>query len=658
MLGWLIILFPLLSFVLLAIPVRWWINNKKIQYYTAITISISAVALSFIFACIQLSQTISQGTQEIFLFDWIVFGSDAITFSLVLDPLSTIMFFTVSLVSFLIQVYSVGYLGRDKSFTRYFAFMSLFTASMLALVSSNNLIQLFISWELVGICSYLLIGFWSTRKAAPVAAKKAFLMTRFGDFFFLVAILYIFALDSSYLNISELFGALESGSISPALMIFPAIGFLIGAIGKSAQFPLHTWLSDAMEGPTSVSALIHSATMVTAGVVLIARLFPIYEYSDVLIVVQIVGAFTAIFSATMALVSKDIKKVLAFSTVSQIGYMFFALGIGAYAAAIFHLFTHAFFKSGLFLVAGSVHHNTGTFNMKYHGGLWKRMRITSIVAIICAISLAAVFPFAGFWSKDEILAHALDHGNYTGFVVLLVTSLITTLYAFRLIFMTFFGKYRGGADEEIRKCKTEGIEIPEQLGQAGNHESPKIMLTPMIVIAFIGIVAGFVVNPPWIDFIFPTHAFAHFLTSSELIFPTSQAVVKAGGEPEFNSLTAILSTLFALSGIVLAYLHYRQKLKHFTKNQIIKQVSGVFYNRYYLDSLYEKYIVEKVVLKQLADKMNLFDNKFIDQINLSVSKLTLLAGRLVNVGQNGQLQFYIIGMLIGLVLLGIVLISI
>jgi NADH-quinone oxidoreductase subunit L len=310
------------------------------------------------------------------VFEWINIGEIDLSFSFMIDPLTSIMLVVVSGISFLVQIYSIGYMHGDKSFNRYFSFMALFTGSMIGLVMSRNILQLFIFWELVGVSSYLLIGFWHERKSAAAAAKKAFIMTRLGDFGFLFSIIYLFNINPDLLNIHLLYDAIVNNEISSKVATILSLGFLIGAIGKSAQFPLHSWLPDAMEGPTSVSALIHSATMVTAGVFLIARLFPLFQISDIMTLVAIIGASTSFIAATMALTTTDIKRVLAYSTISQLGYMFMALGLGAYTAAVFHLFTHAFFKAGLFLSAGSVHHASGTFNMKYMGGLKSKMKYT------------------------------------------------------------------------------------------------------------------------------------------------------------------------------------------------------------------------------------------------------------------------------------------
>ena len=326
------------------------------------------------------------------------------------------MLIVVVLVSLMVQVYSHGYMRDDPSYARYYAFMSLFTASMIGLVQASNIIQLYVFWELVGLCSYLLIGFWHHRPAAAAAAKKAFIVTRLGDLGFLIAILFLFfnsdayaALGLNFLEIGDIQKGAALGVLGGLSATGLAIGIFCGAVGKSAQFPLHVWLPDAMEGPTPVSALIHAATMVAAGVFLIARFFPVFEASaDAMTTVAMIGAFTALLAATMALVTNDIKRVLAYSTVSQLGYMVAALGLGAYGIALFHLFNHAIFKALLFLGAGSVNHSTGTFDMRYMGGLRRVMPITYIVTLLGGLSLIGIFPLAGFWEQGRGLASRLE----------------------------------------------------------------------------------------------------------------------------------------------------------------------------------------------------------------------------------------------------------
>ena len=357
------------------------------------------------------------------------------------------MLVVVTSVSLLVQVYSQGYMEGDSGYSRYFAWMSLFTAAMLGLLVMDSILMVYVFWELVGLGSYLLIGFWFQKKSAGDAAKKAFLTTRLGDVGFLLAILLIWTKTNTF-NIPLIQEMAQHGQITDAVLTLFALGIFAGAVGKSAQFPLHVWLPDAMEGPTPVSALIHAATMVAAGVYLVARMYPVFQVSEeALKTVAYVGGFTAIFAASIGIVVTDIKRVLAYSTISQLGYMMLALGTGGYIAAIFHLFTHAFFKALLFLGSGSVNHASGTFDMRKMGGLRKYMPITYATFVIGSLSLAGVVPFAGFWSKDEILGAAW-HDDKILWAVAMAVVFMTAFYSFRAIFLTFHGEYKGGEPPE------------------------------------------------------------------------------------------------------------------------------------------------------------------------------------------------------------------
>jgi NADH-quinone oxidoreductase subunit L len=401
---WAIFLIPIAAFLCIGLVIRPFFNRYS---FISGPIAIIAIGISFILSLIVFNEIILRNNPDL-IFDpktWLEIGNFKLTIGILLDPLTAIMLVAVTGVSLMVQIYSTGYMkapvvsshGTSHNdtknysaaqelgqpvYARYFAYMSLFTASMLGLVMASNIIQLFVFWELVGLCSYLLIGFWFQRPAAAAAAKKAFIVTRVGDFGLLLAIMYLFAKtmgiesDANYLEIATINNYLPD-AVGTLTLTLITIGIFIGAVGKSGQFPLHTWLPDAMEGPTPVSALIHAATMVTAGVFLVGRFFPIFEESSsTMSIVAVIGGITALFAATMALVSNDIKRVLAYSTISQLGYMMMSLGIGAYAAAIFHLFTHAFFKALLFLGSGSINHATGTFDMRFMGGLRKKMPVT------------------------------------------------------------------------------------------------------------------------------------------------------------------------------------------------------------------------------------------------------------------------------------------
>ena len=628
-------------------------SNSKYAGY----ITIAAIGGSFILSLMTLGTVMSDGPLHLEPHEWIAIGGLNglnLTFGLMVDQLTSIMLVVISGVSLLVQIYGQAYMHGDKSYTRYFTYMALFTASMLGLVLSRNMIQIFVFWELVGVSSYLLIGFWMDRPTAAAAAKKAFLMTRFGDFGFLLGILYLYSQDPSYMDIADLYEAIHQGGIAVSVATWVSLGLLAGAIGKSAQFPLHNWLPDAMEGPTSVSALIHSATMVTAGVFLIARFFPLFEHSDVMTLVALIGGFTAVFAATMGLVANDIKRVLAYSTISQLGYMMLALGVGAYAPALFHLFTHAFFKAALFLGAGSVHHASGTFNMNYMGGLKKHMPRTYWGMVIASLSLAGLFPFSGFWSKDEILGHAAEVGTMTGNIVLalgLVAALMTAFYMFRAIFLTFHGEWKGGGEQETADAEKAGGPLP--VGNAHSHfgESPWLMVGPIMLLAILAIGIGFFSNPVVEVGSIDKHAFAHFVTvENHEVFPSHEAAEHAGAAPEFNYLVAGISTVLAISGIALAYLMYIKGLISPTAmGTRFQPIYKLMFRKYYFDEIYENVIVRKGFYKYVADALRWFDENWIDNANVHLSNLVSRIGKSGVLIQNGQTQTYAVGMVVGVI---------
>ena len=632
-------------------------------------ITIAAVAGSFVLSIFALASVASDGAAIHEQRDWIDIVGLHLTFGIMLDQLTAIMLVVVSGVSLLVQFYSQQYMHGDRSYTRYYSFMALFTAAMLGLVSSRNIVQLFVYWELVGISSYLLIGFWMERPSAAAAAKKAFLMTRFGDFGFLLAILYIFYVNPDYLDIPTLYEAIGAGAIAAGVATWIALGLFMGAVGKSAQFPLHSWLPDAMEGPTSVSALIHSATMVTAGVFLVARFFPLFEASNAMDLVALIGAFTAVFAASMALVANDIKRVLAYSTISQLGYMMLALGIGAYAPALLHLFTHAFFKAGLFLGAGSVHHASGTFNMRFMGGLRANMKWTYWTMVIGSLSLAGMFPLSGFWSKDEILAIAFERESGIGYVVLvagLVAAFMTAFYMFRSIFMTFHGDYKGGAEAEAELAQKNNEPEPVGLGHTHRHESPWVMVAPLVILAALAIGVGYLVSPLSDTGPINKHAFATFVTERNgNVFSVEHAgeessgaeeshlpdAIHAGAEPEFNIPIAVISTVMAAGGIFLAYAMYiTGAVSPDAIGRNFRAVYSVLLRKYYIDELYEDRIVVRGFYNRMARGFAWFDIAWIDNVNVQLSKLTSNVGRGMANIQNGQTQTYAAVMAIGFVI--------
>ncbi len=652
-LAWLIIALPVISLLVNGVFVRAFVGSES-KYAGYITVA--AIGGSFVLSIWALLTVMSDGPVLFDKRDWIAIGGLNLTFGLILDQLTVIMLVVVSGVSLLVQIYGQAYMHGDKSYTRYFAYMSLFTASMLGLVLSRNMVQMFVFWELVGISSYLLIGFWMDRPSAAAAAKKAFLMTRFGDFGFLLGILSLYSINPAYMDIETLYGAIEAEEIAVTVATWVALGLFAGAVGKSAQFPLHSWLPDAMEGPTSVSALIHSATMVTAGVFLVARFFPLFEYSDVMTLVALVGGFTAVFAATMGLVANDIKRVLAYSTISQLGYMMLALGIGAYAPAIFHLFTHAFFKAALFLGAGSVHHAAGTFNMKYMGGLRRHMPWTYWSMIIASVSLAGLFPFSGFWSKDEILGHAAEVGTTTATIVLalgLIAALMTAFYMFRAIFLTFHGEWRGGGEREEEEAKAAGEPAP--VGNTHSHlaESPWLMIGPVALLAALAIVIGFFSNPTVDVGPIDKHSFAHFVTvENEAVFPTEHAAVEAGSEPEFNFVIAGASTVLALAGVGLAYLMYlRGSISPASVGARLQPIYRLIFRKYYVDELYEDQLVRRGFYRYLTDGVRWFDEHWIDNANVHLYTWVSRIGKSGALVQNGQTQTYAVGMVIGVIVI-------
>lgn len=658
---WLIVALPAFVFVINGVILRW-LPECGIPSFRftgrrsdlAGWLTVASIGVSFVLSLLALIKVASDGAQQFEMHSWVEIGGVDITFGMMLDQLTAIMLVVVSGVSLLVQVYGIGYMHGDDGYTRYFSYMALFTASMLGLVTARSVIQLFVFWELVGISSYLLIGFWLNRPSAAAAAKKAFLMTRFGDFGFLLAILYLYSNDPSWLDIEAMYGAIAGGMMAVSVASWIALGFLLGAIGKSAQFPLHSWLPDAMEGPTSVSALIHSATMVTAGVFLVARFFPLFEHSDIMFLVTLVGAITAVFAASMALVADDIKRVLAYSTVSQLGYMMFALGIGAYGAAVFHLFTHAFFKAGLFLAAGSVHHAGGTFNMNYLGGLRDHMKITYWAMVIASLSLAGIVPLSGFWSKDEILAHAAHTDSNIAMFALamgLIGALMTAFYMFRAVFKTFHGEFRGGGDKEREEIEASGEEAPDGLEHVHLGESPYTMIVPISILAFLAIVAGFFTNPVVGLGIVDHHAFSTFIVAENTaVFPDHEAQVHAGSEPKFDFLIAGLSTVLAAGGVLLAWALFTKRLLISDGvTRLVRPVRTLFARKYFFDELYEDWIVSRGFYGYFAMLTDKLDIVGFDNVNIQLYRWTDRAGRALAKVQDGQVQTYGIVSVVGLI---------
>jgi NADH-quinone oxidoreductase subunit L len=618
---WMIPLFPLATAALMLF------FGKRLPNSAVSVFCVGSVGLSFIHAAGAVIQLLAASPEnrvaQQIMFEWLTPGPMHVTagpairfvadWGFLLDPLSCVMVLVVTGVGFLIHVYSVGYMGHEGGYYRFFGYMNLFMFAMLTLVLANNMLLMFVGWEGVGLCSYLLIGFYFLKKSASDAGKKAFIVNRIGDAGFILGILLIAMTlgtirftaqglpdGASYSGIRQ---ALEAASASGTLGILAptmtaiALLLFIGAMGKSAQIPLYVWLPDAMEGPTPVSALIHAATMVTAGVYMVARMNAVYRLSPFAMdVVAVVGVVTAIFAASMALVQNDIKKVLAYSTISQLGYMFLALGVGAFSAGIFHLMTHAFFKALLFLGAGSViHAMSGEQDIQKMGGLWDKIPITAKTFFAATLAIAGIPPLAGFFSKDEILGQAFAK-HPALWVVGFITAAMTAFYMFRLLFLTFFGYSR--ADEHVEKHI---------------HESPYTMTVPLMILAGLSVIGGWI---GWPESLFGSNHFERFL---EPVLGTAGAESPAGSAAAHASLTEyflmVLSVAVALGGIWLAYQFYR------TKRIAPELVAGkwpAFYklllNKYYVDEIYDAAIVDRT--KDLGTLLGRFDANIIDGLGV------------------------------------------
>jgi NADH-quinone oxidoreductase subunit L len=617
---WLIPVLPLAAFVVTLIFGKWWI--KESSHWLPILAMAGSFGLSLA-AFIQI-----RGSEEpvvVELWRWFSVGSFQVPFALQMDQLSAVMCLVVSGIGLLIFIYSKGYMHGDPGYYRFFSYMSLFAFSMLLLVLAGNYLLLYFGWEAVGLCSYYLIGFFYHKPEAAAAGKKAFIVNRVGDFGFGLGVMLIFVTFGTldYVGVFEQVGA---GGFNEGTLIAISLLLFMGAMGKSAQFPLHVWLPDAMEGPTPVSALIHAATMVTAGVYLVARSAVIFAGAPTaLLVVGAIGTFTAIFAAVIGICQKDIKKVLAYSTVSQLGYMFMALGVGAWSIAIFHLMTHAFFKALLFLGAGSVIHSlSGEQNMDKMGGLAKRIPATYYTLVAGALALSGIFPFAGFWSKDDILGSVWRDGKYLFWAVGLIAAFITAFYTFRMIFMTFFGKPR--TDEETGKHV---------------HESPWSMIVPLVVLAIGSLLAGFLGLPGKLGvlqgFLEPVFAPANHILG-----------IEEHGLKFIDYALMVASVIVAALGIVLAWFMYvrRTDLPALVERRL-HPVYKVVYNKFYVDEFYAATVVRVTVDGSRWVWRN-FDEKIIDGAVNGTAWLWQHAGQAVRPLQTGQVQNYLLGMFVGL----------
>jgi NADH-quinone oxidoreductase subunit L len=583
------------------------------------------------------------------LFPWIQAGSLLVPAALQLDPLSSVMALVVTGVGFLIHVYSVGYMSHERAFARYFVFLNLFMFAMLTLVLANNYLLMFVGWEGVGLCSYLLIGFWYEKQSASDAGKKAFIANRIGDFGVLLAMFLLFWTFGS-LTYTEVFAKVpllrESGVLTTGLATAITLLLFLGATGKSAQIPLYVWLPDAMEGPTPVSALIHAATMVTAGVYMVARSSALFLLApDTMMVVAVIGAVTAIFSATIGICQTDIKRVLAYSTVSQLGYMFLACGVGAFTAGIFHLMTHAFFKALLFLGSGSVIHAlSGEQDMRKMGGLKKYVPVTFATMFAATLAITGIPGLSGFFSKDEILWQAFSspHGSPVLWGIAALAAGITAFYMFRLVFLTFFGKSR----------MAPGVEKHA-------HESPWTMTVPLAILAVLSVAGGWIGIPAILG---GGNLFEHWL--APVFHPVAAAGAHGtaaagahGAEGAASHPAALeiglmaLSVAIALCGIGLAYFLYRVRTGK--PAEIVKRwptLYDVVYHKYYIDEFYEWAVIRRIVTFSTG-LWQMFDALFIDGIVNGAADLVRAAGDRVRRLQGGVVGGYAFSLLAGAVLL-------
>jgi NADH-quinone oxidoreductase subunit L len=614
----LIPLLPLLGFAIIAL------TGKRLSGGITSVIGAGSVFVAFLLSVTLFFQMPKDHPLEIFFFDWISVTGFTSSFSFYIDPLASLMLLNITGIGFLIHVYSIAYMHNDEGFNRFFSYLNLFVFFMLILVMGSNYLLMFIGWEGVGLCSYLLIGFWFKNEAYTDAANKAFIMNRIGDLGMLLGIILI-VVNFGSIEYSEVFT--NPSAISEGRLTLITLLLFVGAMGKSAQLPLYTWLPDAMAGPTPVSALIHAATMVTAGIYMVARNNILYSLAPVSMhVVMIVGLATAIFAATIAASQNDIKKVLAYSTVSQLGLMFLALGLGAYSTAIFHMTTHAFFKALLFLGAGSVIHSLqGEQDLRNMGGIKKYLPITYATFLIGVLAISGIPPFAGFFSKDEILAKAFEQ-NAAIWALAVIASLLTAFYMFRLLFLTFFAAPRADAN------RMHHI-----------HESPAAMSIPLIALAVLSTVGGFIGIP---EVFHAPHLLNSFLAP---VFAGSAAILPH--EPLTHmveySLMGIILTLTAAT-IGFAYMRYvRNNRVPSAEGKELNPLHNLSYRKYFVDELYEA-----VIVKPLYTVSSLFESIIerlgIDKLVNSFGTLITSSGKTIRVIQSGSIGFYILLMVIGI----------
>jgi NADH-quinone oxidoreductase subunit L len=623
----LIPLFPAIGFAVNLLFGRR-MSKKAVGFIACAAIGLSFLASLLVFSALLKLPAAGRSVEKI-IYPWILSGEFQANIGFLVDPLSLVMMLVVSGVSFIIHVYSVGYMHDDPDYSRYFTYLNLFVFFMLILVAANNFLLMFVGWEGVGLCSYFLIGFWYEKKSASDAGKKAFIVNRIGDFGFLLAIFLIFVTFGT-VDFTRVFaaapGKLEAGSTLATLI---TLLLFMGATGKSAQIPLYTWLPDAMEGPTPVSALIHAATMVTAGVYMVARCNVLFVLAPTsLLIVAIIGAATAIFAASIGLAQNDIKRVLAYSTISQLGYMFLACGVGAFTAGIFHLMTHAFFKALLFLGAGSVMHSmAGELDMRRMGALKPHMPRTYWTFLIATLAIAGIFPFAGFFSKDEILWKALTQGGLVFWLIGAVAAFITATYMFRVVFMTFHGSSR--VDSHVAHHL---------------HESPGMMTVPLMILAVLSVVGGFIGFP----IVEGWNKFNEFLAP---VFAKGTAAEAAHHAVSFEVAMMLVSMAIAGLGILLAYKMYIQNPR--LPDQLVERYPAPYSlvaNKYWVDEIYDWVFVGPLV------RLSVFlwrkiDDLLVDGAINGVAAVARGGSEVFKRLQTGNIQGYALSILVGVVLM-------
>lgn len=595
------------------------------------------IGISFLITIGAFFQTLSLPVEQrqtiINLFTWMNVSSLDISFAYQIDQLSLIMALVVTGVGFIIHVYSIGYMHGDKGFWRFFAYMNLFIFAMMNLILADNFVLLFLGWEGVGLCSYLLIGFWYDKKfekgTTSDAAKKAFVVNRIGDFGFLLGMFLIYLTFDS-LNFNQVFAKAGLFDIPETTFGLIAILLFIGATGKSAQIPLFVWLPDAMAGPTPVSALIHAATMVTAGVYMVARCSIIFASAPAILnVVAVIGLLTAFIAATIGVVQNDIKKVLAYSTISQLGYMFLAMGVGAFSAGIFHVMTHAFFKALLFLGAGSVIHAMHEEqDIQHFGGLKKYMPKTAITFLIAALAISGIPPLSGFFSKDEILWYSFANGSFIAWFIGALTALITAFYMFRLYFLSFEGKERFGHEKHP-------------------HESPSVMVIPLIILGALSVIGGFIGIPE----IFSGEHGNLFHGWLEPVFKSAERkLIVYGSQTHFQEiLLMILSICGVIASIFFARYIYLKKPTVATKTASrFKSIYNLLWNKYFVDEVYDTTVVNPIVKVSDSFLWKIADNKIIDGLVNGVASLVESVSGVIRKIQTGIAQFYAVMMMIGI----------